>query len=122
MPGSEDLDPASADGSAPGSTGAGFKIAPVTRQRLEQSANNWLVLGVLFLLLAAGGAVALGITLAPTKATTDFLGNASTETDTGAGVAIGFGVFVGSLVTILPYFFFSRVMRVFATLVPPDEE
>ena len=89
---------------------------------LEQSAKNWQALGIVFLLLALGGAIALGITLAPQSATTDTFGNATTETDAGVGWAIGVGVFVGSLVTILPYFFFSRVLRTLAQLFPSEDE
>jgi VIT1/CCC1 family predicted Fe2+/Mn2+ transporter len=94
---------------------------PTMRASLEQSAGNWQVLGVIFLILALGGAIAAGIVLAPKSLVDDGFGGTMTQTDTGAGFAIGVSVFVGSLVTILPYFFFSRVMSVLATLLPAGD-
>ena len=84
------------------------KATTLSRSELVSSANTWQTVGAIFVVLAAIGAVIIGIQLAPTKTTGAF---DQTKTDTGAGIAIGIGVFVASLVTILPYFMFSRVMR-----------
>lgn len=111
-------------GSDPTAVGSGSRRTTrsrLSRGELEGSAATWNIVGVVFLVLAATGSVIIGITLAPQTVSRGFY-SATTETDYAAGFAIGAGVFLGSLVTILPYFMFSRVMKALADLMPPKAE
>lgn len=88
----------------------------LSRDALEDSAVTWYTIGVIFLVLAAAGSIIMGIAFAPEKAGGLY---SDSETDSAVGVAIGVGFFAGSLITILPYFMFSRVMKALADLMPP---
>src|SRR4051812_7186504 len=72
----------------------------LSRKDLRSSAELWNGIGLVFLVLAAIGAVAAGMAFAPEKVTGGGIFR-ETQKDSGAGVAIGAAVFVGSLVTIL---------------------
>jgi hypothetical protein len=87
----------------------------VHAESLAESARNWLIVGQVFFVLALVGSIAAGIVLCP-ETGGGYL--SEPEKDTGVGLAIGVSVFIGSLVMILPYFMFSRMMSALAVLLP----
>ena len=87
----------------------------VHAESLEESARNWLTVGQVLFVLALVGSIAAGIVLCP-ETGGGYL--SEPEKDTGVGLAIGASVFIGSLVMILPYFMFSRMMSALAVLLP----
>ena len=86
----------------------------VHAESLEESARNWLTVGQVFFVLALVGSIAAGIVLCPETGGNPF---SAPEKDTEVGIAIGASVFIGSLVMILPYFMFSRMMSALAVLL-----
>ena len=86
----------------------------VHAESLEESARNWLTVGQVLFVLALVGSIAAGIVLCP-ETGGGYL--SEPEKDTGVGLAIGASVFIGSLVMILPYFMFSRMMSALAVLL-----
>ena len=68
----------------------------------------------MFVVLALVGSIAAGIVLCP-ETGGGYL--SEPEKDTGVGLAIGASVVIGSLVMILPYFMFSRMMSALAVLL-----
>ena len=86
----------------------------VYAESLEESARNWLTVGQVLFVLALVGSIAAGIVLCPETGGNPF---SAPEKDTEVGIAIGASVFIGSLVMILPYFMFSRMMSALAVLL-----
>ena len=91
----------------------------VHAESLEESARNWLTVGQVLFVLALVGSIAAGIVLCP-ETGGGYL--SEPEKDTGVGLAIGVSVFIGSLVMILPYFMFSRMMSALAVLLPSKDQ
>ena len=91
----------------------------VHAESLAESARNWLIVGQVFFVLALVGSIAAGIVLCP-ETGGGYL--SEPEKDTGVGLAIGASVFIGSLVMILPYFMFSRMMSALAVLLPSKDQ
>ena len=91
----------------------------VHAESLEESARNWLTVGQVLFVLALVGSIAAGIVLCP-ETGGGYL--SEPEKDTGVGIAIGASVFIGSLVMILPYFMFSRMMSALAVLLPSKDQ
>ena len=91
----------------------------VHAESLEESARNWLTVGQVFFVLALVGSIAAGIVLCPETGGNPF---SAPEKDTEVGIAIGASVFIGSLVMILPYFMFSRMMSALAVLLPSKDQ
>ena len=91
----------------------------VHAESLEESARNWLTVGQVFFVLALVGSIAAGIVLCP-ETGGGYL--SEPEKDAGVGLAIGVSVFIGSLVMILPYFMFSRMMSALAVLLPSKDQ
>ena len=91
----------------------------VHAESLEESARNWLTVGQVLFVLALVGSIAAGIVLCP-ETGGGYL--SEPEKDAGVGLAIGVSVFIGSLVMILPYFMFSRMMSALAVLLPSKDQ
>ena len=91
----------------------------VHAESLAKSASNWLIVGQVFFVLALVGSIAAGIVLCP-ETGGGYL--SEPEKDAGVGLAIGVSVFIGSLVMILPYFMFSRMMSALAVLLPSKDQ
>ena len=79
----------------------------MTRDGLTNSASAWFTVGIIFIVLAVIGGIAIGLGVA-------------TGISVQMGTAVGGGAFLGSLVIILPYFMVARLMTGVAELLPTE--